>query len=89
MANDEQPQIRVRINIGRTASGKTTWDATVELERPMPEGDQRKFHTLTQDERISIKSGVRQVGDLVLSESNRLQRELNDRYPQDEAEGAA
>ena len=72
-ANDEQPTIRVRINVGRTASGKTTWDATVELERPM--WDWVKSFDLPED--------LQRVSDTVLRESNRVQRELNLRYPQD------
>ena len=33
MANDEQPTIRVRINIGRTASGKFTRDGSSDESR--------------------------------------------------------
>jgi len=82
MANDEQPTIRVRINVGRTASGKTTWDTTVELERPMLD---RPFKPL----RTEMTEDLQMVSDVLLSESNRLQRELNLRYPQDAVEGAA
>jgi hypothetical protein len=74
MANDEKPQIRVRINIGRTASGSVTWDATVELERPM--WDWVKSFDLPED--------LQRVSDTVLRESNRVQQALNSRYPQDE-----
>ena len=71
MPEEQAPQIRIRVSVGRTSKGLPSYDCTVEL-----------VHTW-EDTDLNARDMAEALAAIVLSESHRVENILKARYGQE------